>query len=185
MALRRSQTRRRSADERRDLVLEAAREEFATYGFAGSTGESLSYRAGISHPYLLRLFGSKKELFLAVIEQTFDGILSALREAGGGGDGPGPGDPAETIASYLDEVKASGLVLQACAASADEEIRLVVRRRLAELHRQLTGAGVGDADVGPLLGRLLLREAASVMRLDDVARRESWARQLVASASAK
>ena len=182
MPRRRSEPRRKSADERRDLVLETARQEFAEYGYAGSTGESLSYRAEISHPYLLRLFGSKKELFQAVAEQTFDGLLEALRESEAGSDGRGAADAAEALLSYLAEHNASGFLLQACAACGDEEIRVVVRRRLSELHRQLSAA-VGEEELGPLMGRVMLREAASVMRLDDLARRESWARQLVAAAS--
>jgi AcrR family transcriptional regulator len=183
--MRRSEGRRRSAQERRDLVLESARQEFAAYGYAGSTGESLSYRAGISHPYLLRLFGSKKELFLAVAEQIFDGMIAVVRDAGTGDDGALASQLAESIASYLDELNASGFLLQACAASGDEEIRMAVRRRLAEVHRQLTAAGVDEAEVGQMLGRLLLGDAASVMRLDDLAGRESWARQLLARAPTK
>jgi AcrR family transcriptional regulator len=185
MAMRRSDGRRRSAQERRDLVVETARQEFATYGYAGSTGESLSYRAGISHPYLLRLFGSKKELFLAVVEQVFDGIVAVVRDASARTGGALADRLAEAIASYLEELNAGGFLLQVCAASGDEEIRLSVRRRLAELHGQLTAAGVDEAEVGQMLGRLLVWDAASVMRLDDLAGRERWARQLVARTPAE
>lgn len=173
-----SEQRRRSADERRDLVLDAARQEFAQYGLTGATGESLSYRAGISHPYLLRLFGSKKELFLAVVDQTFDEVLAALRD-----ESVARSDPVATIASYLTEAGASGLFLQLCAACGDEEIRVVARRRFAELARELSALGGRDGDLATLLSRLLLDEAASVMRLGEVARREGWARQLVDSAT--
>ena len=68
-----------SKRERRELVLEAARREFAALGLGGATGEGLSYRAGISHPYLLRLFGSKRELFLEVLERLFDDLVAAAR----------------------------------------------------------------------------------------------------------
>src|ERR671915_2074625 len=87
MVGRRQGRRRRSGDERRALVLQAARMEFAAVGLGTATGESIAYRAEISHPYLLRLFGSKRELFLVVVNSTFDELLDAVGEAAGSSDG--------------------------------------------------------------------------------------------------
>src|SRR2546423_8745187 len=71
---------RMSADERREAVLEAAMTEFALGGLHGTSGEAIASRAGISQPYLFRLFGTKKELFLAVVDRVFDRMLRALDE---------------------------------------------------------------------------------------------------------
>src|ERR671914_2634033 len=87
MVGRRQGRRRRTAEERRGLVLEAARMEFAAVGLGAATGESIAYRAEISHPYLLRLFGSKRELFLVVVDNTFDELVAAVGEAAGSSDG--------------------------------------------------------------------------------------------------
>jgi len=55
------------AAERREMVLEAAMAEFAVHGLAGTSTEDVARRAGISQPYLFRLFPTKKALFLALV----------------------------------------------------------------------------------------------------------------------
>ena len=74
-------TRRMSADERREAVLEVAIAEFAETGLQGTSTERIAAGAGISHPYLFRLFGTKKELFLACVERCFDRTRHAFEEA--------------------------------------------------------------------------------------------------------
>src|SRR6266700_3589556 len=70
---------RMSAGERRETVLEAAVAEFALRGLAGTSTEDVARRAGISQPYLFRLFPTKKALFLALVERVsglpFDRIV--------------------------------------------------------------------------------------------------------------
>ena len=177
--------RRRSADERRTLVLEAASLEFAAVGLGGATGESLSYRAEISHPYLLRLFGSKRELFLAVVEHTFNELLDAVAEAAGSSAGNLALPAAErAMARSLEGSGGLALVLQFFAACGDDQVRLVVRRRFAELHDALMRtSGDEEAEVAQFFARLLLRGAAEALRLPDVAGREAWARRLLTLAT--
>jgi AcrR family transcriptional regulator len=62
---------RMSAEERREAVLEAAIPEFAIRGLAGTSTEDVARRAGISQPYLFRLFPTKKALFLALVERCY------------------------------------------------------------------------------------------------------------------
>src|SRR5262249_61058391 len=62
---------RRPADERRGSVLEAALVEFAARGMDGTSTEHVAQRAGISQPYLFRLFPTKKALFIALVERCF------------------------------------------------------------------------------------------------------------------
>jgi hypothetical protein len=57
-------TRRKSAEERREEILAIAIEHFAASGFRGTSTAVIAREAGISHPYLFRLFRTKKELFL-------------------------------------------------------------------------------------------------------------------------
>ncbi len=59
-------TERKSAEERRDEILNAAMLEFAERGLGASTDE-IARVAGISQPYVFRLFGTKKELLKAVV----------------------------------------------------------------------------------------------------------------------
>ena len=53
-----------SAEERREMVLEAAVAGFAVRGMAGTSTEDVARSAGISQPYLFRLFPTKKACLL-------------------------------------------------------------------------------------------------------------------------
>src|SRR6201986_1987711 len=74
---------RMPAAERREMVLEAAVPEFAAHGLAGTSTEDVARRAGISQPYLFRLFPTKKALFLALVERCFRRVEGAFTAAAG------------------------------------------------------------------------------------------------------
>lgn len=78
---------RLTADERRTEVLAAAISEFARSGYAGTSTEAIAARAGISQPYLFRLFGTKKDLFVATYDLVGERIIGELYRAGEGLDG--------------------------------------------------------------------------------------------------
>ena len=78
---------RQTAEVRREAVLEAARIEFAQHGLHGASTDAIARRAGISQPYLFRLFGSKRELFLAVNDACFARTLDVFRKAASGKSG--------------------------------------------------------------------------------------------------
>src|SRR5437016_14465191 len=75
---------RSSAAERRDDVLDAALVEFAERGLEGTSTEDIARRAGISQPYLFRLFGTKKELFKASTARCFRETLELFQRAAEG-----------------------------------------------------------------------------------------------------
>src|ERR1700684_4562550 len=77
-----TETRQRMpAAERRELVLEAAVAEFAAHGFAGASTEEVARQAGISQPYLFRLFPTKRALFLALVRRCFDRLEETFTTA--------------------------------------------------------------------------------------------------------
>ena len=78
---------RKSAEERREQILEAALAEFAAHGFEGGSTEAIARTVGISQPYVFRLFGTKKELFMATIERCMGGTLEMFRSAVAGRKG--------------------------------------------------------------------------------------------------
>ena len=80
-------TLRQTAEQRREAVLDAAKIEFARHGLHGASTDAIARRAGISQPYLFRLFGTKKELFLALNEACFAETLQVFREAASGKSG--------------------------------------------------------------------------------------------------
>src|ERR1700733_9471225 len=72
---------RMTASERRTAVLAAAITEFARSGYAGTSTDAIATRAGISQPYLFRLFGTKKDLFIATLKLVDDRIVRELTNA--------------------------------------------------------------------------------------------------------
>jgi AcrR family transcriptional regulator len=117
-------TTRQTAEVRRAAVIEAAKHEFAQHGLHGASTDAIARRAGISQPYLFRLFGSKKELFLAVNDACFAETLETFREAASGKSG-------EEALRAIGERYRSLLVedrtmlqgqLQAYAASVNDEV---------------------------------------------------------------
>ena len=134
---------RMSAEKRRELVLDAAVAEFAQGGLAGTSTENVARRAGISQPYLFRLFPTKKALFLTLVERCFQRIEAAFAEAAGDKTGE------EALAARGDEYELllenrTLLLLQmhAYAASEDHEIRAATRagfKRLWTLVERVSG----------------------------------------------
>src|SRR3954462_14181154 len=69
---------RRSADERREHVIEAAIATFAVEGYRGASTTDIARRAGISQPYIYALFRNKQELFLAAYHTVAERIRARL-----------------------------------------------------------------------------------------------------------
>src|SRR5215211_5965310 len=75
-------TRQRlTADERRTDIVAAAVRAFASGGLAGTSTEEIARLAGVSQPYLFRLFGTKRDLFLAAVGGPFDRIVETFEQA--------------------------------------------------------------------------------------------------------
>jgi TetR/AcrR family transcriptional regulator len=72
---------RMASDERRILVLEAATAVFGQRGYAGTTTDQVATAAGVSQPYVVRMFGTKEKLFLAVLHRALDVLMAAFRRA--------------------------------------------------------------------------------------------------------
>src|SRR5258708_34014393 len=77
-------TERKSKEERREDILDAAIAEFADQGLHGASTEEIARLAGISQPYVFRLFGTKKELFTAVVARCFRQTLEMFQRAAEG-----------------------------------------------------------------------------------------------------
>jgi AcrR family transcriptional regulator len=136
---------RMSADQRRDLVVQAAQIEFGRLGFEGASTAAIARRVGVSQPYLFRLFPSKKAIFLATIDACFDS-LEALFEAVTT-DLTGEEAFAAMGRSYnelLDQRERLQMQLQMWATAChDADTRAKTRHRLGRLWQQierLTGA---------------------------------------------
>lgn len=64
----------RDPERTRARILEAATEEFSLRGLAGARVDAIAERAGANKRMLYHYFGNKEDLFLAVMEHTYDHI---------------------------------------------------------------------------------------------------------------
>ena len=74
-----SPTSRMSAEDRRQLVLAAATRAFARGGYAGTSTDAVAKEAGVSQPYVVRIFGTKLDLFLEVFAHATGRIAAAFQ----------------------------------------------------------------------------------------------------------
>ena len=137
---------RQTAGERRIAVLEAANVEFALRGLHGASTDAIARRAGISQPYLFRLFGSKKELFIAVIEACFSRTIESFRAAASGKSGEDALRAiGETYAVSIEEdhTMLQGQLQSYAASVEDDDIREATARgygRLVDYVETVSGA---------------------------------------------
>ena len=123
-----------SAEERREQVLEVALAEFAAKGLAGTSTEDVARVAGISQPYLFRLFPTKKALFLALVDRCFRRVENAFAAAAE----DAVGEEAltamgEAYEKLLEDRTLLLLQMQAYAACDDAAIRERTRAGFKEL----------------------------------------------------
>jgi AcrR family transcriptional regulator len=172
-------TTRMTAEERRDSILEAARLEFAAAGYHGTSTETIAERAGISQPYLFRLFGTKKELFVASVRRCFRETLETFQRAAEGKRGE---EALEAIGEAYVELLADRSRLQAqmqaYAACDDPEVGAVVREGYGDLVTWVERvAGVDPARLSQFFAKgMLLNVIAS---MDLLQSEEPWARRLL------
>jgi AcrR family transcriptional regulator len=77
----RDTVRRMSSDERREQIVTAAVAVFGARGYEGTTTDDVARTAGVSQPYVVRLFRSKENLFLAAMQAALDQLMRVFREA--------------------------------------------------------------------------------------------------------
>jgi AcrR family transcriptional regulator len=175
-------TTRISKDERRREIIEAATREFAVGGLYGTPVGAIAKQVGVSQPYLFQLFGTKKALFIAAVQRTFERTVAVFRTAAAeAGDDAGPADILMTMgAAYQRLLVDRGLLLmqmQAYAACEDEEIRDVVRDEMLRLVNFVQSAsGAPDAAVREWLAYGMLMNVVAAMDLTDVD--ADWARMI-------
>ena len=142
-----SMTRTRlTAEERQGQLVTAAVTAFSLGGYAGTTTDQVARLAGVSQPYVIRIFRTKQELFLAAVLRAGDRIEETFRAAAAQEPTlPSLGNAYEYL---LGERELITLLLHGFTASADPAIGEPVRAcfgRLYETVRELTGATAEEA----------------------------------------
>jgi AcrR family transcriptional regulator len=171
---------RMSAVERREMVLDAALIEFASRGLHGTSTEDVARRAGISQPYLFRLFPTKKALFLALVERCFARVEATFTAAAADLAGE---DALRAMGHAYEQLLEDRTLLliqmHAYAACDDPVIRAATRAGFKELWllaERLTGMPYDRIVEFFAMGMLL--NVAAAMDLPAVDERwASWCRQ--------
>ncbi|CAN5202518.1 TetR family transcriptional regulator [soil metagenome] len=131
---------RMKSGERRELILAAAAGVFGERGYQGATTDAVAKAAGVSQPYVVRMFGTKSALFQAVLERSLDKLINEFRleiaEQGAGSD-----ELQLCIGRrYVELLADRGLLLslmQAFMLGADPEIGPVARAGWMRVYRML------------------------------------------------
>ena len=171
---------RMTADERRASILDAALHEFAERGLDGASTEAIAARAGISQPYVFRLFGTKKELFIASVTRCFRETLETFQRAAEGKRGE---EALEAMGrAYVDELLVDRVRLraqmQAYAACDDAEICAVVRNGFGDLVAYVERvSGLPPEHVAQFFATGMLLNVLASMNLGEGG--EPWAQRLL------
>ena len=169
---------RLSAEERREAVIQAAVEEFAEAGYFGTPTEAIAARAGISQPYIFRLFGSKENLFLATAERCFKRIYESFRVAAAAA----PGDPfpamEEAYMQLLSDRRLLMVWMHTFAACSNPAIQRAVAGRFEELFTFLEALpGATPERVHHFVSSGMLLNVAAATNMHSAMTDEEWLRR--------
>ena len=176
-------TIRKTQAERREEILDAALDEFAEHGYHGGSTEGIARRAGISQPYVFRLFGTKQELFKAVVARCFRETLEMFQRAAEGKRGKEALDAMGNayVERLLTDRKRLQLQMQAYAACEDEEVCEVVRQGYGDLVAYVERvSGLESKGVAAFFAQGMLLNVFASMRMF-VEQPEPWAERLLSS----
>jgi AcrR family transcriptional regulator len=170
---------RPTSGERREEVLAAAITRFGATGLHGTSTETIARDVGVSQPYLFRLFGTKKGLFMEAVAWGFRETVRALREAGQGATDAQDAfrRMAAAYLALIGERRYLDLQLQAYASCDDAEIRAVVVAGFGELVEEVVRHTQATPDqLASFLGKGVLLNVATAMGVAD--EDEGWPRLL-------
>ena len=171
-------TRRKSAEERREEILAIAIEHFAAGGLRGTSTELIAREAGISQPYLFRLFKTKRDLFLACFDVVHGRIAETFEAAA-------RGVPKEDVLqamghSYyelLADTTGRLFQMQSYAACSDPVIQARVRECYGALVKSVSRlSGATPAEVWRFFANGMLLNVTASLDLPAIADKEEWAR---------
>ena len=173
---------RLTAEERQEQLVAAAITAFSQAGYAGTTTDQVARLAGVSQPYVIRLFRTKQELFLAAVKHACDRIEAKWRTAAE--QDPTLAGLGEAYGDLLAERELIAMLLHGFAASGDPAIGGPVRASFGRLYavvRELTGASVEEARDFFAFGMLLTCLGAMRVIGPDAVPPEPWTAELLSS----
>jgi len=165
---------RMKSDARRASILAAAASVFAERGYSGTTTDAVAKAAGVSQPYVVRMFGTKETLFVEVLNRSLERLKETFRRVIA--TPPGPDDPPELSArighAYVDLLADRGLLLslmQAFMMGSDPVVGPVVRQGFLDMYRLLRDeAGMTPEEASLFLsGGMMINTLVGLRMADD------------------
>jgi AcrR family transcriptional regulator len=158
---------RRSAEDRREEIVGIAFRHFGEGGYHGTSTEAIAREAGISQPYLFRLFRTKRELFLACVDRCFGQVLGVFREAAEAADEDKLIAMGHAYESRLLPDRHSLLFQMQAYTASDPEIRAYVREGYRGLVRNVAElAGVSVDETWDFFSHGMLLNVLAMLEID-------------------
>ena len=137
------------AARRRRQLLGVALEVFAANGFHATSMDQVAEAAGVTKPVLYQHFGSKRRLYLELLDDVGQQLSEAIAKAVAAASGPREQVTAgfRTYFHFVSENRSAFTLLFGSGARRDEEFADTVRRveeRFADLIAPLIEAGIED-----------------------------------------
>jgi AcrR family transcriptional regulator len=127
--------KRLTAEARRQAVLETACRVFSRSSYRGATTAEIAREAGISEPILYRHFGSKRDLYLACLDEAWDSFRAVCENAVAADPEKCLGAIADAYMAKSKKIRVIDLWIQALnEASEDRVIAAAVRKQIREVH---------------------------------------------------
>ena len=169
---------RKSAEERREEILAIALRQFGEGGYRGTSTEAIAREAGISQPYLFRLFRTKRELFVACADRACDRVREVFRRVAA--EAP-VGERLERMGhAYVHELLPERhgilMLMQSYVAGAEPEIQAHVRASYLGLVREVAAlAEVPPAETFDFFAHGMLLNVIAALDLRSIAGEDAWA----------
>jgi len=166
---------RMTADERRAAIVVAAVAAFARTGYEGTSTDAIARRAGITQPYVMRLFGTKRELFVAAVDHAYGAVLDGFRQAAAAAGGHRMDAICESYWGILANRDLLAMQFQAMAASDDPLIRDVVAAHVGAIRAFVIEQTGADEDVmREFMAMGMLMNAAVALDMPDLIGAGGW-----------
>jgi AcrR family transcriptional regulator len=131
---------RLTAVERRQAVLDTACRVFSRSSYRGATTAEIAREAGITEPILYRHFGSKRDLYLACLDEAWRSFREIAERALAEDPVGCLGAIADAYMAKKTRIRLVDLWIQALNEAADDAvIAKAVRKQIREVHAFFAG----------------------------------------------
>lgn len=171
-----------TADERREDVLRAAMKVVGPKGLYGTPTTDIAEAAGISQAYLFRLFPTKTQLFVAVLERSFQRIHDVMSEAAAKARAEGQPVRDAMAEAYTNLLQDPGVLLtqlQGQAAASEPAVRDELRHGFRMLYEMVEREwGASPEAIQAFFAHGMLCNVIAAMQIEQL--QERWAEVLTA-----